>query len=106
MLYMSLEKRPPKVVVTMESREASKIPFLEFSPLDRLMGAKLPIKEMIFRNWWFYHKVEKNTMNDAMRAAAKAVITFWSNAGLKAKKIDCILKDVGKWVKMYQVYTI
>ena len=87
----------------MESREASKIPFLEFSPLERLLGAKLPTKEMIFRHWWHIHKIEKKSIKDAVRAAAKSVIDFWTNAGLKPKKLDYVMKDLNRWISMYQV---
>ena len=80
----------------------SKIPFLEETPLENLMGAKLPTKRDIFRHFW--HK-KKNGLKekDAVRETAKAVLRFWANAGLLGKKIDNVIKDINNWLNAYKV---
>ena len=87
----------------MQSREASKIPFINDLPLERLLGAKLPISRDVFRLFWHHHKKIGQTCSVAIRETAKAVSEFWKDAGIVPKKIDCIVKNVQKLVDSYKV---
>ena len=87
----------------MESRSTVEIPFLNEAPLSELLGAKLPTGILIFRHFWYHHKVLRKESKSAIRDCAKSVKSFWEDAGLVPKKIDCIIKDIDKWYKQHQV---
>ena len=87
----------------MDSRASSKIPFLDDTPLEAIHGAKLPTKQMIFLHFWYNFKHLNLTKVNAVRETSKAVINFWEDGGIKPKKIDCIIRDVNKWLHQYEV---
>ena len=87
----------------MESRSTVEIPFLNEAPLSEILGAKLPTGVVIFRHFWHHHKVLRKESKSALRDCAKSVKSFWEDAGLVPKKIDCIIKDIEKWYKQHQV---
>ena len=87
----------------MDSRASSKIPFLNDAPIEALRGAKLPTKRMIFLHFWYNHKQLNLTKASAVRETSKAVLNFWKEAGIKPKKIDCVIRDVNKWLHQYEV---
>ena len=87
----------------MASRSSVKIPFLDQAPLGELLGSKLPTGMSVFRHFWEHFKVQGKPVAVAARETAKSVASFWSNAGLKTKHIDYIVKDVRKWYTDHQV---
>ena len=91
------------LAVKMATRKAVEIPFLNESPLSEILGAKLPTGLTIFRHLWHRLKVLNEAPNTGIRETAKAVITFWENAGMKTKKIDCIAKDLTKLYNQHKV---
>ena len=82
----------------MDSRDSSQIPFLVDAPLEALLGAKLSTKRMIFLHFWYQHKQLHLNKASAVCETSKAVIKFWKEAGIKLKKIDCVIRDVNKCV--------
>ena len=90
----------------MDLRKAVEIPFLNEAPLDEILGAKLPTASMIFRHLWYHLKILHKSYNVALRDTAKAVILAWTAAGLTAKKIDCIAKDIDKLFKQHEVISL
>ena len=91
------------LLVTMESRKSVEIPFLKEAPISELLGAKLPTCMTVFRHFWHKYKILGQKLSVAQRETAKSVICFWKNAGLVPKKVDCIIVDIEKWFKEYQV---
>ena len=87
----------------MESRNSSKIPFLNESPVEGILGAKLPTGMIVFRHFWHHFKVLKKGYVVAVRDTAKAVVDFWTNAGMAAKHVNHITTDIKKWYDDYQV---
>lgn len=90
----------------MDLRKAVEIPFINEAPLAEILGAKLPTGSMVFRHLWHHQKVLHKTHNIAVRDTAKAVIEAWAAAGLTAKKIDCIIKDIEKMFKQHEVISL
>ena len=87
----------------MEFRKSSQIPFLGEAPLDQILGAKLPTGMIVFRHFWHHFKVLNKGAAVAARDAAKSVVAFWTNAGMVAKHVDHITKDIKKWYSDHQV---
>ena len=87
----------------MSLRMAVEVPFLKEAALENIQGAKLPTIKMAFLHFWNHYKVLGKKLSVAFRDKAKAMMACWQEAGLRPKKIDCIISDLNKWFASYKV---
>ena len=91
------------ISLNMETRASFLIPFLDKSPIENLNGSRLPTCCDIFCHYWHCWKVLGQTIKDAQRSTAKAVIACWESVCLAPKTIINIIKDIRMMVTQFRV---
>jgi hypothetical protein len=65
-------------------------------PLEHLTGARLPSGRDVMRNFIFYHKSQKLTINDSAQHVYEQLQPFWLKSHLPTRRKDHVIEQIKK----------
>ena len=87
----------------MDLRKANEIRLLEVSPLDEILGSKLPTNMVVFRHCFWRNRVDGEKLAVALRSTVKVAISFWERMGFKTKGIKVGIRDLSSLLDEHKV---